>query len=84
MSKKKIEKLLKEKGIKAETIEYQRGCPVPEGYANGWDLGFTEKTEDDVWCADKECNFEMFMEFGSLKEVTDWIKTLPVITQKQG
>jgi hypothetical protein len=80
VSKKKIEKLLKAKGIKAETIEYQRGCPVPEGYASGWDLGFTEKTEDDVWNSDRECNFEMFMEFGSLKEVTDWIKTLPVIT----
>jgi len=82
MSKKKIEKLLKEKGIKAEIIEYQRGCPVPEGYANGWDLGFSEKTEDDVWCAAKECGIEMLMEFGSLKEVIDWIETLPVMTQK--
>lgn len=79
MSKQKIEKLLKEKGIEAETIEYQRSCPVPEGYASGWDLSFTEKTEDAVWCSDRECNFEMFMEFGSLKEVTDWIKTLPTI-----
>ena len=80
MSKKKIEKLLKAKGIEAETIEYQRGCPVPEGYASGWDLSFSEKTEDDVWCADRECKFETFMEFGRLKEVVDWIETLPVIT----
>lgn len=82
MSKKQIEKLLKAKGIEAKTIEYQRGCPVPEGYDNGWDLSFSEKMEDDVWCADRECHFETFMEFGSLKEVTDWVGILPVITQK--
>ena len=79
MSKKKIERLLKVKGIHAEFIEYQRGCPVPEGYANGWDLSFSEETEDKVWCADRECNFEMFMEFDNLKEVIDWVETLPVI-----
>lgn len=79
MSKRQIEKLLKNKGIVAENIEFQRSYPVPEGYASGWDIEFSEETEDKVWCADKECNFETFMEFGSLKEVTDWIEKLPVI-----
>ena len=83
MSKIKIESLLKAKGIKAETIEYQRSCPTPSGYAKGWDLGFSEKTEDDVWCADRKCNFEMFMEFGELNEVVEWIKTIPSVKENK-
>ena len=82
MSKLKIEALLKEKGIKAETIEYQRSCPTPSGYGKGWDLGFSEKTEDNVWCADKNCHFETFMEFDGLNEVIKWIKTIPSLKEQ--
>jgi len=79
MSKRKIEAALKKKNIKAENIEFQRSCPVPEGYATGWDLEFSEATEYKVWQADKECEFSMFEEFDSLKAVLDWIEKLPVI-----
>lgn len=81
MSKKQIEKLLKAKGIQAESIEYKRSCPTPSGYAKGWDLCFTEKTEFDVFDADRECHFMMWMEFDKLNDVIKWIEKLPVMSK---
>lgn len=80
MSKREIEKRLKAKGITAENIEYQRSCPVPEGHAKGWDLEFSEDTEEEVWDADRNCEFSMFNEFDSLEAVYDFIETLPNLT----
>ena len=80
MSKIKIEKALKAKGITATHIEYQRGCPVPEGYASGWYLEFDEETEDAMWDLDNCCSFFTYNEFDSLKQVMCWIEKLPTIS----
>lgn len=82
MSKREIEKRLKAKGITAENIEFQRSCPVPGGHASGWDLEFSEATEDKVWEADKSCEFSMFEEFDSLNDVYAFIETLPNLATK--
>ncbi|MBL4904318.1 MAG: hypothetical protein JKY62_16970 [Desulfocapsa sp.] len=77
MSKVKIEKALKVKGITAVNIEYERGCPVPESKANGWLLEFSDDTEDDIWEANNDAQFYTSMEFDTLFEVMNWIAGLP-------
>ena len=76
MSKRKIESLLKKKGISAERIEYMRGQPTPYGYANGWDIDFSENTENKVFdagCSELECH----MEFDTAEDVYSFIDSLP-------
>lgn len=82
MSKTKIISALKAKGYTPLDIQYQRSCPVPEGYASGWDLEFDEATEELVYKADWRCKFTTFMEFDNLKAVMDWVDTLPTIKIK--
>ena len=77
MSKRKILAALMKKNIEPTGIEYVRGCPVPEGYADGWELEFSEELEDQVYDLNPKCEFETFKEFDSLKEVLEWINTLP-------
>ena len=80
MSKKKIKTLLKAKGINAKRIEYMRGDPVPEGFANGWDLDFSDETEDAVFEADNQCGFSTFMQFDNLSDVCEFIDGLPELS----
>lgn len=75
MSARKIRGLLKKKGIKAESITFQRSCPVPEGYASGYDLEFSDETVDKLFDAGFH-NIETCMEFGGLEEVKMWIDSI--------
>lgn len=77
MSARKIRALLKKKGIKAESITFQRSCPVPEGYASGYDLEFSDETVDKLFDVGFH-NIDSFMEFGALEEVETWIKSIPI------
>jgi len=79
MSKRKILTALKKKNIQALSIEYKRGCPTPSGYANGWDLEFSEDLETLIYSIDSECDFSTFIEFDDLKQVLNWIETLPAL-----
>lgn len=78
MSARKIRSLLKKKGIKVESITFQRSCPVPEGYASGYDLEFSDETVDELVDANFQ-NINSFMEFGAFKEVEAWIKSIQVM-----
>lgn len=75
MSARKIRSLLKKKGVKVESIVFQRGCPVPEGYASGYDLEFSDETVDELFDAGFH-NIETYMEFGGLEEVEMWIDSI--------
>jgi len=78
----KMVKKLKDKGIVPISAKYERGCPVPEGYANGYIFTFSEALEDRVWEADKNVSFETTMELDNSKDVFEWIESLPDITPK--
>ena len=77
MSKAKIKKALEVKGITAVNIEYERSVPVPEGYAKGWLLEFSDTMVNNIWEAKSRTNFYMTMEFDTLYEVMNWIAGLP-------
>lgn len=78
MSSRKIRQLLTKKGIEVKTIEYQRGCPVPEGYVNGYSLWFDEEVEEAVFELKPELGvLETYMEFDTAEDVYKWIETLP-------
>ncbi|EOW9487979.1 hypothetical protein ACOCGL_003445 [Vibrio cholerae] len=81
MSKRKIERLLKSKGITATRIEYERGCPTPSGYANGWTLEFTEETENLVH--ENGGDLSTDMEFDNLQDVIEFISALPSINNTE-
>ncbi|EJS1626312.1 hypothetical protein DDM60_002649 [Vibrio cholerae] len=81
MSKRKIERLLKSKGIIATRIEYERGCPTPSGYANGWTLEFTEETENLVH--ENGGDLSTDMEFDNLQDVIEFISALPSINNTE-
>jgi|TARA_B110000196_G_C21030289_1_gene607259 hypothetical protein len=75
----KMVKKLGDKGITPISAKYERGCPVPEGYANGYVFTFSEALENKVWEADKNVNFETTMELDNSQDVFEWIETLPNI-----
>lgn len=75
----KMVKKLRDKGIVPITAKYERGCPVPEGYANGYVFTFSESLENRVWDADKNVNFETTMELDNSQDVFEWIESLPDI-----
>lgn len=76
MSARKIRSLLKKKGIEVESIIFQRSYPVPEGYASGYDLEFSDETVDELFDRGFH-NIDSFMEFGVLSEVERWIESIP-------
>lgn len=80
MSKRKILAALKKKGIEPVDIEYVRGDVVPEGYANGWDIEFSEATDIAVWDAGFK-RMECFMQFDTTQEVLDFVAELPDLSK---
>jgi len=84
MSKRKIVAALKRKNIYPLSVEFQRSCPTPYGYATGWDLEFSEELEELIYDLDCECKFNTFMEFDDLNTTLEWIKTLPVVVTTKG
>ncbi len=82
MSKRKIERLLKAKGIKADRIEYMRGEPTPSGYANGWDIDFSEETEEEVYVAGNS-ELECYMQFDTANDVYEFIEQLPNLVNRK-
>lgn len=79
MSKVKILRKLKIKGIVPINVEFIRSEPTPYGYASGWNLEFNEDIEDIIYELSPDTEFSTLMEFGKLSDVTDWIDTLPCI-----
>jgi hypothetical protein len=77
MSKVKILSALAKKNIVPLEVLFDRSCPTPDGYASGWDIEFSDETEDAVFLADKKCELTNFMEFDNLKAVMNFIKTVP-------
>ncbi len=75
----KMVKKLGDKGITPISAKYERGRPVPEGYANGYVFTFSEALEDRVCKAGKNVNFETTMELDNSQDVFEWIETLPNI-----
>lgn len=78
----KMIKKLADKGITPISAKYERGCPVPEGYANGYLFIFSEALEDRVWEADRNVNFGTTIELDNSQDVFEWIESLPDITPK--
>lgn len=80
MSKRKILSALKKKGIKSDLveIEYVRGIPTPEGYANGWDVTLSDDLADQLFALGFE-DTAILYEFDSLDQVLDWIDSLPTL-----
>lgn len=78
MSKRKILSALKKKGIKSDLveIEYVRGIPTPEGYANGWDVTLSDDLADQLFDRGFEYT-EILYEFDSLSQVLEWIDSMP-------
>ena len=79
MSKRLILRDLKKKNIIPVSVEYQRSCPTPSGYAKGWDIGFNSDLVDVIYRLDRNCEFTSLMELDDLSSVIDWIKGLPVV-----
>lgn len=78
MSKRKILAALKKKNIPVERVQYMRGEPTPNGYANGWDIEITEDTENRLFDAGfSNCN--QLNEIDTTDEVIDWISTMPTL-----
>ena len=80
MSQRKIEAVLKRKGITSERIEYERGIPTPSGYANGWTIEMSETIADKLFdngFADCDCSNE----FDTIRDVLEWIERMPVIKE---
>lgn len=78
MSKRKILSALKKKGIVPLHIEYVRGDVVPEGYANGWDIEFSDEDGDLAF----DLGFvglDGFMQFDTTQEVLEYIDKIPKI-----
>jgi len=74
MSKVKIDKALRDKGLAAD-IDFVRSTPTPSGYASGWDISLTEHSENKVFntgfegCVEPDCR--------NTKEALEWVDTLP-------
>lgn len=84
MSSRKIKQLLKQKGITPIEVRYERGCPTPYGYANGYSLEFDDDTEDRVFSLKPELGIiETYMDFDTTEQVYDWIETLPNIGENK-
>lgn len=77
MSKRKVLAALKDKNIVTTRVEYCRGCPVPGGYASGWDIDLSDEVVDAIYYKEPECAVSNFLEFDSLEQVMGWIETLP-------
>ena len=78
MSKRKILSAFKNKNIPVERVEYMRGQPTPNGYANGWDIEITEDTENRLFDAGfSDCS--QFNEIDTTDEVIDWIAKMPAL-----
>ncbi len=77
MSKRKILSALKKKGLSAGEIEYQRACPTPGGYCDGWTINLSEESE--LLCCDAACDWDWDPNFngGAVDEVMEWIESLP-------
>jgi len=84
MSKRKIEAELKNKGIKAERVEYMRSCPTPSGYAAGWDVDIPEETVNRIYNANPEVEAHESMEFDSLTDVLAWVEAVPDLRKVSG
>jgi len=81
MSKRKILAALRKKNIEPISITYERGCPTPIGYADGWELEFSERIEELIYDLNPKIELDTFMEFDSLREVLDWVDTLPALAK---
>lgn len=79
MSVRKIKSELKKKGFKPILVEYERGCPTPSGYGNGYNIVFEEDVEllDRIYDYDPDVEFSSYMEIDTLEEVLEWIEELP-------
>ena len=77
MSKRKILAALKKKGLSAGEIEYERGCPTPDGYYDGWTIALDEKSEALCCTADADGDWWPVFTDGNLEEVMKWIESLP-------
>lgn len=78
MSASKIKKKLLSKGIVPIEVCYERNSIVPEGYACGYSLRFTQETEDAVFELKPKLGLlETYMEFDTAQQVYDWIEELP-------
>ena len=81
MSSRKIIAAFKRKNIVPYHVEYMRCCPVPEGYASGWDIilivliDATVAALFDKGFTDCEC----YNERDHIEEVLEWIESMPVI-----
>ncbi len=80
MSCLKIKAKLKSKGIYPVNIEYVYGDVTPSGLASGYDIEFTEETVDLVYEASPTSYFDSFVEMGGIKEVLEWVDSLPDIS----
>lgn len=74
-TKKKLLSLLKKKGLSVNYIEYKRGCPTPDGFADGWSARLDNKSER--MCLSITYDFEY--EFNGYRNegIIEWIDSLP-------
>lgn len=76
MSKRKILSALKKKNIYPLSVEYQRSCPTPSGYAKGWDIELSRSTEAYIEQLNPCVGVSTFMEFDSLEDVLEWVNKI--------
>tara|TARA_R110000744_G_scaffold55482_1_gene117275 strand:- start:350 stop:601 length:252 start_codon:yes stop_codon:yes gene_type:complete len=77
MSQRKIRQVLKRKGISIIDAYYERDAVVPEGYACGWSLEFSEDCVEEIFNIDDSNDIEEFMDFDTIAEVLLFLDTLP-------
>lgn len=78
MSKREIERALRAKGIKCETLEYNYQV-TPGEMVGGWDIVLTEECEEAI--ADLNPEFSDWEpDCRNTSEVLEWIETLPAVS----
>jgi len=78
VSVRKIRSALKKKGIEAVSIEWVTGIAVPECLTSGYDIEFSQETEDLLFDAGFD-ELTTHMEFHTLDEVLSFISLLPTV-----
>lgn len=93
MSIREIKKKLKDKGIVPEDIYYERNSLVPEGYAAGYTIQFSEDDCTNVWIILENSYkgpelssfkklkmfglMDTYMDFDTKEDIFDWIELIP-------
>tara|TARA_R110000851_G_C12685132_1_gene524293 strand:+ start:248 stop:523 length:276 start_codon:yes stop_codon:yes gene_type:complete len=83
MSQRKIRQSLKVKGIPVIDVFYERSAPVPEGYASGYSLEFSEECVELIFDMDNLTSIEEYMDFDFLDDVLQFLDTLPTLNTDQ-